>query len=56
MANADSEPMAGVYRRVADELSAEIDDRYLTIITRDVLRESQETKRQMTELVAQMFS
>jgi hypothetical protein len=44
----------GIFLKVAQEASQELEARLLTIATSDVMRESQESDRQATELLRQM--
>ena len=47
---------AAIFKRVADECSAELEDRLLAVATRSVLRESQEADRQAAGLMKQMIN
>jgi GH15 family glucan-1,4-alpha-glucosidase len=44
---------ADIYRRVADECSAELEDKLMAVATRAVVDESQRTDRQMRGLLQQ---
>ena len=45
---------AAIFQRIAHDCSAELEDRLLTIATRDVLRESGDVDRQARDLLRQM--
>ena len=47
---------AAIFAKVAQEASQELEDRLLAIATRDVLREGQETVRQVAGLMKQMIN
>jgi hypothetical protein len=47
---------ADVFAKVAEGCAQELEDRVLTIMTRDVVRASQEADRQARDLITQMTS
>ena len=47
---------AGIFERVAQEASQELEDRLLAIAARDVLREGQEADRQAAGFLKQMIN
>jgi uncharacterized protein YprB with RNaseH-like and TPR domain len=53
---ADDSQTADLFRRIADDMEAELFDRLLTIATRDVLRASQEATRDAKALLTQFSS
>jgi hypothetical protein len=47
---------AGIYKRVADECSAELDDRLMAVVTRAVVQESVTADRSARDVIMQHFN
>lgn len=54
--DADDPHIADLYQQIVDGMSDELKARYLTVMTRDVLRASQEATREAKALLTQMTS